>query len=88
MVTLSLVVFASAYLTRFIAARRDATPIVAAICVAALAELATMPLAGFREADALSPVYRQLATTAARRGRRISLLVRALGLSRATRTTC
>ena len=61
MVTLSLVVLASAYIARLSAARRDATAFVAVLSIVGLAELATLPLAGFREAEPPSPVYRQLA---------------------------
>jgi hypothetical protein len=62
MVTLSLVVLASAYVARLSTARRDATAFVGVLSVVALAELATLPLAGFRAAQPLSPVYRRLAT--------------------------
>lgn len=62
MVTLSLVVLASACIARLAATRRDATAFVVVLSIVGLAELATMPLAGFREAEPLSPVYRQLAT--------------------------
>jgi hypothetical protein len=62
MVTLALTVLAAAWLARWLATRRNPGLIAAALAIVALVELATLPLAGFREAETLSPVYRQLAT--------------------------
>jgi hypothetical protein len=62
MVTLSAVVFASAALASLIAKARRPSVVVGVMGAIAVAELWTMPLSGFREADSVSPVYRLLAT--------------------------
>jgi hypothetical protein len=62
MVTLALVVLAAGFVARLIAGRPRRARAVAVAAALAFAELATMPLAGFRRAEPLSPVYSMLAT--------------------------
>ena len=61
MATLALTVLAAGWIARLTSTRRDGPHVAAALIAVALAELATMPLAGFREVEPLSPVYRVLA---------------------------
>ena len=62
MVTLSLTVLASGWLARSTLMAKRPDLIASGIVIVALIELATLPLAGFRDAETLSPVYRQLAS--------------------------
>jgi len=62
MVTLSLVVFASVAVSRFAARSRRPVLSCAVVACLAVAELATMPLGQFREAEPLAAAYRMLAT--------------------------
>jgi hypothetical protein len=62
MVTLALVVLATGMVARLAGHRHHGTRVLAIMAVAAFAELATMPLVGFRRAEPLSPVYARLAS--------------------------
>jgi hypothetical protein len=62
MATLALTVLAAGFVARLTAGGgRRSRLISAGLCLVATIELATAPLAGFREAEALSPVYERLA---------------------------
>jgi hypothetical protein len=62
MVTLALTMFAAAAAARYLPRTTKPLWVCAALLTAAAAELTTMPLTQFREAEPLSPVYRLLAT--------------------------
>jgi hypothetical protein len=62
MVTLALVVFATALIARVLSQRRLGVTAAAAVALVTFGELATMPLAGFRRAEPFSPVYSRLAS--------------------------
>jgi hypothetical protein len=62
LVTLSLVIFAAAAITHLTARVSRALLVTGILLAAAIAELTTAPLGGFRPVEPLSPVYRLLAT--------------------------
>jgi hypothetical protein len=62
MVTLALVVLATGLVARLLADRPHAWRVLAVMAAIAFGELATMPLAGFRRAAPLPPVYSMLAS--------------------------
>jgi hypothetical protein len=62
LVTLSLVVFAAIAVSHLLPRMRHPRLVAAALFLAAVAELTTVPLTQFREAAPLSPVYHLLAT--------------------------
>jgi hypothetical protein len=62
MVTLALVVFATALIARLLPPGRYGERVAAVLALVAFCELATLPLAGFRRAEPFSPVYAKLAS--------------------------
>jgi hypothetical protein len=62
LVTLALVVLAAMAIAHLAGRIGRPWPVAALLCVLAVGELATAPLAQFRDAEPLSPVYRMLAT--------------------------